>query len=331
MRASPQQLALAAEALLKESELPPEAMQRRFEEALDPDRWRQLVPFGSIGEEQRVGDEAAQLCEEDSAREERRLARDGYFRLHGVFDPGRISRMRRIVEAVRADGWPVAFAFVFDDFWTIARSPAVAAFLERTVGEGYFQNTVVWAHWVWGGRGAAGWSPHDDYRDSGETFLSLWIPLSDATVDNGCMFLLPAAASREVSTAVEEQRDLAPRAFRRLLQEVIALPVPAGSLIGWRGDLVHWGGANAGGVEPRLSLALEFRSRDAKASRFESPLIDPRASLPPFRLRLFAIVKALREYTKFEPVLARYLPLAERILAETADASAAVSKAPPAS
>jgi len=57
----------------------------------------------------------------------------------------------------------------------------------------------------------------------------------------------------------------------------------------------------------------------------------PRAPLPPFRLRLFAIVKALREYTKFEPLLRRYLPLAERIFAETSDASAAVSNAPPTS
>ena len=56
-----------------------------------------------------------------------------------------------------------------------------------------------------------------------------------------------------------------------------------------------------------------------------------RTPLPSFRLRLFAITKALREYTKFEPLLLRYLPLAERIFAETSDASAAVSNPPPAS
>ncbi len=331
MAASPQQFASAIQALLKMSELSPEEMQRRFEEALDVDRWRRLVPFASIGEDPPDGAEPALISDEDAAAEKRRLDRDGYFRLHRVFDSARIARMRRTVEAVRADGWPVAFAFVFDDFWSIARTPRIASFLEGTVGEGYLQNTVVWAHWVSGERGVAGWSPHDDYRGSGDTFLSLWIPLSDASVDNGCMFLLPADASREISTAVDEQRDLPSSTFRRMLQDIIALPVPAGSMIGWRGDLLHWGGANAGGAEPRLSLALEFRARGARASRFESPLIDPRASLPAFELRLFAIVKALREYTKFEPLLARYLPLAERIFAETADASASRSNAPPAS
>lgn len=328
MRASPEQLASAVQALLKQSALSSEETERRYVEALDVERWRRLAPFASIGDVQPEAGESARISAADAAREKRRLDEDGYFKLHQVFEPAHIARMRRIVEAVRADGWPVAFAFVFDDFWNIARSPLVESFLTSAVGEGYLQNTVVWAHWVSAEKGVAGWSPHDDYRSGGETFLSAWIPLSDATVENGCMFLLPTALSRQIGEAVDTNRDLPPRVFRSALQDVIALPALAGSMIGWRGDILHWGGANAGSIEPRLSLALEFRARGAGTSTFERPLIDPRAPLPPFRLRLFAIVKALREYTKFEPVLARYLPLAERIFAETSDASAAVSNTP---
>lgn len=331
MRASPEQLASAVQALLKQSELSPEDTERRIKEAFDIDRWRRVAPFASIEGDADGDEDPARISDADAAREKRRLDSEGYFKLPQVFDPARIARMRRIVEAVRADGWPVAFAFVFDEFWSIARSPQVASFLESAVGEGYLQNTVVWAHWVSGERGMAGWSPHDDYRSSGDTFLSAWIPLSDATVENGCMFLLPAGPSRDISDAVDSDRHLAPRVVRAALQDVIALPADAGAMVGWRGDILHWGGANAGGAEPRLSLALEFRSRGARASTFESPLIDPRAPLPPFRLRLFAITKALREYTKFEPLLRRYLPLAERIFAETSDASAAVSNPPPTS
>jgi hypothetical protein len=328
MRASPEHLASAIHALLKQSELSPEETQQRFEQVFDIDRWRRLAPFASIGKDAPTDREPAWISDESAAREKHRLERNGYFKLDHVFDPALIGRMRRTVEAVRADGWPVAFAFVFDDFWSIARMPRIASFLEGTVGQGYLQNTVVWAHWVLGERGVAGWSPHVDYQDAGDTFLSLWIPLTDATVENGCMFLLPPARSREISTAAEERRDLPPALYRRALQDVIALPAAAGSMIGWRGDILHWGGANAGGTEPRLSLALEFRALGARASRFESPLIDPRGPLPDFRLRLFAIVKALREYTKFEPLLTRYLPLAERILAETAEASLSSSNVP---
>jgi hypothetical protein len=329
MRASPDQLASAVQALLKQSELSPEDTVRRLEEAFDIDRWRRLAPFASIEGDVDAG--PTQILEADAKRETRRLDKEGYFRLPQVFDRVHIARMRRIVEAVRADGWPVAFAFVFDQFWSIARSPQVASFLESAVGEGYLQNTVVWAHWVAGERRVAGWSPHDDYREGGDAFLSAWIPLSDATVENGCMFLLPAGVSREISDAIDTDRPLPPQVVRAALQDVIALPAAAGAMIGWRGDILHWGGANAGGAEPRLSLALEFRARGAGTSKFERPLIDPRARLPSFRLRLFAITKALREYVKFEPLLLRYLPLAERIFAETSDASATASNAPPAS
>jgi len=331
MRASADQIASAVQALLKRSELSPEDTERRINEAFDVDRWRRLVPFASIERDGDGNDAPACIGDVDAAREKRRLDSEGYFRLPQVFDAARIARMRRIAEAVRADGWPVAFAFVFDEFWSIARSPQVASFLEAAVGKGYMQNTVVWAHWVAGERGVAGWSPHDDYREGGDAFLSTWIPLSDATVENGCMFLLPADVSREISDANDNDRSLPPRVVRAALQDVIALPATAGAMIGWRGNILHWGGANAGGTEPRVSLALEFRSRDATTTTFERPLVDPRAPLPPFRLRLFAITKALREYVKFEPLLLRYLPLAERIFAETADASAAVSKPPPAS
>lgn len=315
MRATPDRFADAAETLLKQAELSPSQMAERFDAAFDVERWRRLAPFASI-EERIVSGDHAQIAPQDAAREKARLDEDGYFCLKQVFDRQRIARMHDIVRAVRADGWPAAFAFVYDDFWSIARSPAISTFIEASLGADFVQNTVVWAHWVPDAKGVAGWRPHDDYRGGGDTFLSLWIPLSDATVENGCMFLVTDSRSREVAETIKAQDSLPNVLFRKTLQDVVALPVPSGSLIGWRGDVLHWGGANSGSPVPRVSLALEFRSRDVKTTRFERPLIDPRAALPPFRTRLFAITKALREYVNFEPLLLRHLPLAERIFEE---------------
>lgn len=306
----------AAEALLKRAELSPDELAERFEAALDVEQWRRLVPYASIDEQVASGSHA-RISAQDAMREKRRLDEDGYFCLKHVFDRERISRMHDIARAVRAAGWPVAFAFVYDDFWSVARSPSLFAFLEASLGPGFVQNTVVWAHWVPDAKGSAGWRPHDDYGGGGETFLSLWIPLSDATVDNGCIYLLPDPMSRRIAEATKDADSLPEALFRRALQDVLAMPVPSGSLIGWRGDVLHWGGANTGSSTPRVSLALEFRSRDARTVRFERPLIDPRAALPPFRTRLFAIAKALREYTRFEPLLRRHLALADRIFSET--------------
>ena len=72
--------------------------------------------------------------------------------------------------------------------------------------------------------------------------VSAWIPLSDATVENGCMFLLPAGSSREISDAIDTEMPLSPRVVRAALQDVIALPAAAGAMIGWRGNILHRGG-----------------------------------------------------------------------------------------
>ncbi len=307
----------AAQALLDRVKLSPQETARRFDAVLDMQHWRRLVPFATVEAPEAAGGDV-RIAADEADRERRRIDEDGYFHLNNVFDPERIGRMRRIVEAVRADGWPAVFAFVFDDFWTIARSPRLLGFLETSLGEACLQNTVVWVHWVAGARGGAGWHPHVDANGLGAAFLSAWIPLSDATVDNGCMFLVrPGAMTDEVAEALDARAALPYAAYRDLLHNVVALPAPAGSLIGWRGDVLHWGGNNAGAVQPRVSMALEFRSRDAEATDFEWPLIDPRAPVPAFQLRLFAIAKALKEYSKFEPLVSRFLPLAERLWSHT--------------
>ena len=163
MTGAPDRFAGAAEALLKQAELSPIELAERFDAALDVERWRRLVPFASI-EEKVVSGDHARIAPQDAAREKSRLDEDGYFCLKQVFDRERIARMHDIAKAVRADGWPVAFAFVYDDFWSIARTPSISAFLEASLGPGFVQNSVVWAHWVPDAKGVAGWLPHDDYR-----------------------------------------------------------------------------------------------------------------------------------------------------------------------
>jgi hypothetical protein len=323
--ASPQLMAAAAQALMKKAELSPEEVAQRLALLRDKDYWRRLAPFAAIeGSAQSDTAENGSACDpvriaaDAAAREAERIARDGYFRLEEIVDAERIGRMRRTVEAVRAAKWPPVFAFLFDDFWSIAQSGALLGFVERTLGPRCLQNTVVWAHWVAGEAGQQGWSPHTDEAGVGGALLSVWIALSDATVDNGCMSLIRASAvPRETAEAIDRQADVNDRTFRHLLQNVVTLPVKAGSIIGWRGDVLHWGGANTGDASPRISLALEFRPRGSKATGFEAPLIDPRDGPPPYDLRLFAISKALREYPKFEPMIERYRGLAERLWTDT--------------
>jgi len=312
-----ERMAGAAELLLQRAQLSPTEVEERFAQALDPGYWRGLAPFARLGEPAKQA--ADLLAAEDTEREKHRFDADGYFRLPRLLAPEDLDRLRRTVDAVRAAGWPAVFAFVFDDFWSIARSDVLLDFVSSCLGGSCLQNTVIWAHWVPAIAGSAGWHPHVDIGNGdGGSHLSIWVALSDATVDNGCIFLVrPSGITPEINRALEEKSDIPYAQYRHVLQNVVALPTAAGSAIGWRGDVLHWGGVNSGGAVPRMSLALEFRPRGWKPTKFEAPLIDPRDGPPPLDLRLFAIAKALRTYARFEPIVSRFHVLAERLWQET--------------
>lgn len=116
--------------------------------------------------------------------------------------------------------------------------------------------------------------------------LSLWLPLTDADEENGCMYVLPQGRD-----AVGEEL---PELDKLNLLEAKALPAGAGAVLGWRQDVVHWGGRyGAAAKNPRVSLSLEFQNR--AFDPLAEPLIDV-AALPPFAGRLALIQEQFAKY-----------------------------------
>lgn len=52
----------------------------------------------------------------------------------------------------------------------------------------------VWAHYV--PPNSSGWNPHVDTDDTGDgaNELTVWLPITDATLDNGCIYVVPGNA-----------------------------------------------------------------------------------------------------------------------------------------
>ena len=145
-------------------------------------------PFASIGSGRWDDGEASSISDGAADREKRRLDEDGYFRLRQVFDSARIARMRRIVEAVRRRRLARGFRLRLRRF--LDHCPFAPDCLVPRQGAGRSLSSEHRSSGRIGcpANGASpGWSPHEDYRDVGDTFLSVWIPLSDATVENGCI------------------------------------------------------------------------------------------------------------------------------------------------
>ena len=306
------------EQLLVDHQLDQGAVEERVRCCASAGYWTSLCPGLSIGaratplEEVTSGPGASS----DAARH---IRGEGYGTVPVFLPRPVLARMNGAIEAVNAAGWPSVFAWVFDDFWSAARTTAVRSLLDAALGPGAWQVPHVWVHVVPAVGGARGWGPHKDggLARGSRAHLSVWIALTDAHVDNGCIYVLPRSAAaawlvdRDWSSGVMPVADAV-----RLVSAVRALPAAAGSALAWDFDLLHWSGVRTGDGGPRRSLSLEFIGAEADPAPDEHPLIvcgggDP---LPTFAERLTSIAQGIVQYGKHEPGVQRFRPLADRLL-----------------
>jgi hypothetical protein len=293
--------------LLQRSQMPRSEAARRVALAADPDQWRGLSPGLEIG-----GTEAAPLAIDVADTDLRDaldlLDRDGYFRLPPVVAASTLAAVNGAIDAIVTAGWPPVFAWVYDELWRFARLPAVSAVLTAALGADYAQIPHVWVHVVPAAVGASGWTPHFD--GSGTRRASVWLALTDATLDNGCMHLVPRRLLPDAfrQTRVEA---VAVRDVLRVLQATRALPAPAGAALGWLFDVMHWGGPCVRPAQPRRAISMEFLAASERPDGDESPLVPVTGALPTLDARLRMIGRAMQTYEKFEPGLVRYRALAD--------------------
>jgi Phytanoyl-CoA dioxygenase (PhyH) len=295
-----------------------EEIAERIEEIGSPGYWQKLCPDVSVGRHEPSFDiEEAPLAENQRKNLIKRLERDGYFKSERVLSESLILRMRSAMSTLRENGLPPVFAYIFDEFWDIVRAPSVQTLVTEALGPGCRQSPRVWAFHLSTDNGAAGWPPHVDGGHLAHTTdrLTLWLPLTDVTLENGCMnvvpkHLLPATLPDHFAN---DARSLSPEIWKTMLQGARALPARAGSLLAWDFQVVHWSSLCDGATEPRMSLAVEIMGPSIEPTEGELPLFDLK-TLPPFRERLEAIAKGLLSYQRFEPQTLRYKGLARRML-----------------
>lgn len=196
----------------------------------------------------------------------RELWTEGYFKGAPAIPPALLARCRDAIALVTAAGAPPLAAFAFDAPWELQAlldDHAAAAFDGAAV--------LLPAFWAW--RLTAdeprGWGPHRDrpahaVDDRGAPrSISVWVPLTDATADNGCMYVVPAPWDLQYRNPDASSEVWHPQCVR-------ALPAVAGSVMGWTSALLHWGGMARAGVAGRQSLAFEYqdaaRPPDGEAS-----------------------------------------------------------------
>ena len=103
---------------------------------------------------------------------------------------------------------------------------------------------------------------------------NVWIPLTDATVDNGCLWVIPKEFDPMYAQPdhYDHSRPATPafeKGVTKLRFPVAAarpLPCAAGSAIAWH-NVIHWGGAcGKRAPVPRIAIAATFKVRGSRAT-----------------------------------------------------------------
>lgn len=236
--------------------------------AQSPEFWRRLAPDLTISDTKphlnplpRPGGGAADRM---------RLINDGFLHLRqpglGNAAPAIAGAMQQIVGA----GLPAAFVGVFDEVWDmIARLEGVL--------DGLFDGKAALVPNFWANHGAASTGAQRRrggagvFADGTPKNLTIWLPVTDATPANGCVYVVPAGQDRNYGCTKRADASL---------PGIRALTAQAGDVLIWTGETYHWQGRTDrhADAKPLLSLTWEFQSRDAPP--LEKTLIDSYPVVP---------------------------------------------------
>jgi hypothetical protein len=226
-----------------------------------------------------------------------RLITEGYIQLPKLHWEDWFLNVREGIKYLKNLNIPVPFIFMFCEPWMMHSQ--LSRVVESLFGEEYCLLPEFWAWHVDPNNEDAGWGPHRDkgrwslYENGKPKSLTLWIPLTDATIENSCMHLIPA--NRDSSYQLEEwKKELID------LQNIVALPVKAGTPLIWNSNVIHWGSKSLPrNTSPRISVAFEVQI--TKMEPFNKPTMGP-LEIPNFENRLKLICKQILQYSHLYPL-----------------------------
>ena len=264
------------------------------------DFWQRLAPQLSINEHFQTTCPIA-IPNDVLKYVSRSMEQDSYFYLPPLLDKSKTYAILEGVLSLIKEGIPPVFIYVYDQPWALFDQlrPIIQLFL----GNRFSLLPNFWAWYIPPVKGSSGWPTHTDCNaktrfecnDGGTTLMSmsLWVPLTDATMENGCMAVLPR--SREI---LYEPPITNPSQIK--IDDAVALPANSGSVLGWSQDLYHWSRQSTSNkITPRVSLSLEFQN--AAFAPLVEPLLDI-AQPPLFKERLTLVLSQFEKYKDMESI-----------------------------
>lgn len=265
---------------------------------LQPQAWVDLNPTLNVCNPERNNPRQAVPIDEAMGRSlEALLVKEGYFQLDRVAWELPLADMAQAIVRLVERGLVPPFCFMYDEFWVMFFR--LQQLMNRLLGEGYAMLPDFWAWHVDPRAGQSGWKAHRDkgtkslFPDGRPKSLTVWLPLTDATTLNGCMYIVPAYMDPTYNRPNDRDWKFQP-------QDIRALPIAAGGMLCWTQAVVHWGSHSTPRADkPRISLAFEFQRGDIPP--MNTPLLPPWVALT-IEQRLSLICKQVVQYQHMYPL-----------------------------
>jgi Phytanoyl-CoA dioxygenase (PhyH) len=244
-------------------------LERHREQYLEPEYWRTLNPELSITSSPFVKVPPVSIAADEAASHARQLREEGYLKTRPLVPIERCERLARAVTKLAELQAPTVFASLYDEYYQIFQG--LESLFNPILGEGYqWVGHGNYAYYVppgdSGSSGLTAAAPHRDtlgpdapiLKRELPTIVSLWVPLTDVSPDESCIYVVPADLDPDYFTGNREidrtQLDL---------QTIRALPTEAGSVVAWSTHLIHWGSAASRRARhPRMSVTMYFQRSD---------------------------------------------------------------------
>ena len=281
--------------------------------AMDPGYWRSACPWLSISKHRLRSGSVEPPRTEVAAETLDEYWRSGFSACEDVFKVADMDRLAKGVFAVQNAGWPMAFSFVYDEFWTLLEAPKLRAFLTSILGDHYQPTPRFLVNYVPAMPGGAGFAPHVD--GGPDHTVSCWMPLTAASPNNGCVYVIERTpASMNLVTDFKKAETFSNEQMMLLLSHARALPMNPGGFLAWQPDTIHWGGLFRRGPA-RLAVSWEFMGPQHDNIDAVLPLaLLADQPLPAFEDRLRWICQCLPRTVVRDVVLERFLPVVQVIL-----------------
>jgi len=184
---------------------------------------------------------------------------------------GRCRQLAVAIENLHAESVLPVFVILYDEYWQLMRS--LSRTLEQVVGSRYRVTCDLWVWCIQPGAQRRGWKPHRDSnftgvydpatsfirRNGSPRLFTMWIPLTDATTHNSCIYVLPfpkdSVMRFYLGGASLRGLHAASKKISQQWSKVRALPAAAGSILAWSTYILHWGSESTEWTDaPRVSI-----------------------------------------------------------------------------